>query len=157
MTQPGRNSSEGSPSGGGASHTQSVLVVDDDCLVADSLAMILERFGYQARPVYSGEEAIQAAATLRPDYFVSDIFMDELNGIDAARLISDRLPDCKVILFSGNVDAEDLIEGARLSGPAFKFLRKPFHPEVLLQCLRATIVDRTGFPADPPKATSMLR
>jgi CheY-like chemotaxis protein len=113
----------------------SILVVDDDWPVADSLAMILTQKGYRVRPVYSGEEAVDAARDLRPDYLITDIYMYTMSGIEAARTIRERLPGCKVILFPGNVDADDLMNEAARDGQVFPFLRKPFHPEILLQQL----------------------
>ena len=122
---------------GAADRPRAILVADDDWVVADSLALILKQRGYQARPVYSGEEAVKAAAEMRPDYLVSDVFMYALSGIDAARLIHEQFPGCKVILFSGHAEAEELVYESREAGSTPEFLQKPFHPEVLLRRLQA--------------------
>ena len=62
-----------------------VLVADDERLIVDTLAIILNQTGFEATAVYSGEEAIQTAKTLRPDVLISDVVMFGLNGIDAAK------------------------------------------------------------------------
>lgn len=116
-----------------------ILVADDDWLVADSLAMILKQHGYHVRTVYSGEEAVQAATEMCPDFLISDVCMYGISGIDAAQLICDRLPACKVILTSGHIEAEDLLEAARHEGQEYECLRKPFHPDVLLRRLQASL------------------
>jgi CheY-like chemotaxis protein len=113
-----------------------VLVADDEWLIADSLAMILNKSGFQATPVYSGEEAVGAAMELKPDYLVSDVCMCGMTGIEAAAQIRDIFPECKVILRSGNAVAVELVEAASAAGPIFGFLEKPFHPTVLLRQLK---------------------
>ncbi len=64
-----------------------VLVVDDNRDAADSLAMILEMLGHEARAVYDGIDAIEAARTFLPDVVLLDIGLPRLNGYDAARRI----------------------------------------------------------------------
>ena len=69
-----------------------VLVVDDERVIADTLAMILNQSGFDARPVYSGERALEMATTFAPDMLITDVIMDDLNGIDAAIRIRAQLP-----------------------------------------------------------------
>jgi CheY-like chemotaxis protein len=78
-----------------------VLVVDDERVIADTLAMILNQSGFQARAVYSGETALETAATFEPDMLITDVIMADLNGIDAAIQIRTILPRIKILLFSG--------------------------------------------------------
>ena len=47
-----------------------VLVVDDERVIADTLAMILNQSGFQARAVYSGEAALETASTYEPDMLI---------------------------------------------------------------------------------------
>ena len=61
-----------------------VLVVDDERAIAYTLAIILNKSGFEATAVYAGEEAVQTAKTFRPDVLISDVIMPGLNGIDAA-------------------------------------------------------------------------
>jgi len=69
-----------------------VLVADDERVIADTLAMILNQSGFEARAVYSGEKALELAATFAPDMMISDVIMADLNGIDAAIRIRALLP-----------------------------------------------------------------
>jgi len=61
-----------------------ILVVDDEKLVADSLVDILNKFGFKASSLYSGSEAINRAATAPFDVLISEVVMRGLSGIDAA-------------------------------------------------------------------------
>jgi CheY-like chemotaxis protein len=114
-----------------------VLVVDDERVIADTLAMILNQSGFEARAVYSGEGALDLAATFAPDMLISDVIMADLNGIDAAIRVRALLPNIKILLFSGQAATADLLEKARAQGYEFEILAKPVHPQDLLNKLRA--------------------
>lgn len=113
-----------------------VLVVDDERVIADTLAMILNQSGFEARPVYSGEKAVELAADFLPDMLISDVIMADLNGIDAAIRMRAMLPRIKILLFSGQAATADLLEKARAQGYEFEILAKPVHPQDLLSRLR---------------------
>ncbi len=113
-----------------------VLVVDDERIIADTLAMILNQSGFEARAVYSGEKALEFAVTYAPDMLITDVIMADLNGIDAAIRIRALLPEIKILLFSGQAATADLLEKARAQGYEFEILSKPVHPQDLLSKLR---------------------
>ncbi len=114
-----------------------VLVADDERVIADTLAMILNQSGFEARAVYSGEGVLELAHAFKPDMLISDVIMADLNGIDAAIRIRALLPEIKVLLFSGQAATADLLEKARNDGYEFDILAKPVHPQDLLSRLRA--------------------
>ncbi|MGA2851443.1 MAG: response regulator [Terracidiphilus sp.] len=114
-----------------------ILVADDERVIADTLSMILNQSGFEARAVYSGESALALAATFAPDMLISDVIMADLNGIDAAIRIRGLLPKIKILLFSGQAATADLLEKARAKGYEFEILAKPVHPQDLLNRLRA--------------------
>jgi CheY-like chemotaxis protein len=60
-----------------------ILIVDDNQDSADSLAMLLKIKGYEVGTAYDGEQAVEAAGTLRPNVVLLDIGMPKLNGYDA--------------------------------------------------------------------------
>ena len=115
-----------------------VLVADDEHVIADTLAMILNQSGFQARAVYSGEKALELAPEFKPDMLISDVIMADLNGIDAAIRIRELLPGIKILLFSGQAATADLLEKAHAQGYDFEILAKPVHPQDLLSKLRGT-------------------
>ncbi len=113
-----------------------VLVVDDEKVIANTLAMILNQSGFEAQAVYSGEKAVELASTYQPDMLITDVIMADLNGIDAAIRIRALLPKIKILLFSGQAATADLLEKAREKGYEFEILAKPVHPQDLLTKLR---------------------
>jgi CheY-like chemotaxis protein len=113
-----------------------VLVVDDERVIADTLAIILNQAGFDASAVYSGEDAVQSARLQPPDLVITDVVMPDLNGIEAAIVIRSFLPHCKILLFSGQAATADLRENARLRGYEFEILAKPVHPQDLLAKIR---------------------
>jgi CheY-like chemotaxis protein len=113
-----------------------VLVADDERVIADTLAMILNQSGFEARAVYSGERALEEAPLFQPNMLISDVIMADLNGIDAAIRIREILPTIKILLFSGQAATADLLEKARAEGYEFEILAKPVHPQDLLSRLR---------------------
>ena len=73
---------------------QTVLVIDDERVIADTLAAILRHNGFKALAVYSGEDAIEAAQKISPSYaVVSDILLGGMSGIDVAIEIRKRCPE----------------------------------------------------------------
>jgi DNA-binding NtrC family response regulator len=113
-----------------------VLVADDEHVIADTLAMILNHSGYDARAVYSGEDAVEVADTFRPSLIISDVVMGGITGIEASIKIQSKQPACKVLLFSGQAATTGLLEEARAQGYDFELLAKPVHPGDLLAKLR---------------------
>jgi CheY-like chemotaxis protein len=113
-----------------------VLVADDERLIADSLAIILTQSGFEATAAYSGEEVVEIANALQPDILVTDVVMGAMNGIEAATLVREMLPSCRIVLLSGHVITADLLDEARGQGHEFEIIAKPLHPNQLIAHLR---------------------
>jgi DNA-binding response OmpR family regulator len=107
-----------------------VIVADDEGAIAETMALILNAHGYNARPVSSGEAAVEMAGEFHPDFLISDIRMGTLDGIEAAIRVCERCPDCKVLVFSASIVSHETHDRLRKLG--FDFLRKPIHPSILL-------------------------
>jgi DNA-binding response OmpR family regulator len=114
-----------------------VLVVDDEEIIADILAMILMEHGFDVTAVYSGELAIATAITMKPELLISDLMMRGLDGIDTAVQIRALMPGCKVILHSGHVNTADLPLRHRLEEHSLEIVPKPIHPQTLLKHIHA--------------------
>jgi CheY-like chemotaxis protein len=113
-----------------------VLVADDEQVIANTLAIILNQVGFEARAVYSGEKAVESLDTFQPDMLISDVIMTGMTGIEAAIATRKKRPSCKILLFSGQAATADLLEKARAEGHEFEILAKPVHPTDLLAKLR---------------------
>ena len=118
-----------------------VIVLDDERVISDTLAMILNHHGFQTRVGYTGEQGLRIAQEFKPDLIVSDVIMAGLNGIDMSIQIRKMFPDCTILLFSGQAATADLLEKSRSHGYDFEILAKPVHPQDLLNKLRASQVD----------------
>ena len=79
---------------------------------------------------------MESARSLQPDLIISDVIMPDMDGIQAAISIRGFLPNCKILLFSGQAATADLLENARAQGHEFEILGKPVHPSDLLAKLR---------------------
>src|SRR5271154_40986 len=113
-----------------------VLVADDEQVIANTLAIILNQAGFEARAVYSGEKAVESLDSFQPDMLISDVIMTGMTGIEAAIATRQKMPNCKILLFSGQAATADLLEKARAEGHEFEILAKPVHPTDLLAKLR---------------------
>ncbi len=113
-----------------------VLVVDDEQVIANTLTIILNTSGFEARAVYSGEAAVESLGSFQPDVLICDVVMGGMSGIDAAITFRSQRPSCKILLFSGQAATSDLLQVARTQGHDFEIMTKPIHPLDLLAKLR---------------------
>lgn len=126
--------------GSSATPKLKILVADDEQVIANTLAIILNQAGFEARAVFSGEKAVETIDSFHPDLLISDVIMTGMTGIEAAIITRSKLPRCKILLFSGQAATADLLEKARKQGHEFEILAKPVHPTDLLAKLRGQIV-----------------
>jgi DNA-binding NtrC family response regulator len=115
--------------------TRTVYVVDDERVIAFSLAAILNASGFRAVAFTDPTEAIRSAAMDAPDLMISDVIMPGMTGIELAIQFQSAHPGCKVLLFSGQAATADLLETASKQGHDFQILAKPIHPKDLLAAI----------------------
>lgn len=121
-----------------------VLVVDDECVIADTLAMILSLRGFAPLVAYDGSSAMEIARVIPPEVLISDVMMPGMTGIELAIALMKTVPDCKVLLFSGQATTADLLADARAAGHNFTTLSKPIHPNELLSHVSKCLASRDG-------------
>ena len=119
-----------------------ISVVDDEQMIAQTLALILQKSGYLATAFFDPLQALDAASREAPDLLISDVVMPQLSGVDLAIRLKALCPTCQVVLFSGQAQAADLLGNARLQGHHFDLLSKPIHPTELLRHLELTVAKR---------------
>jgi CheY-like chemotaxis protein len=105
-----------------------IFVVDDEPVIASTLAAILQMNGFSARFFTSPLEALTAARTKAPDLLISDVTMPGISGIELAIKMKEQYPKCKVLLFSGHPASLALLADARTQGHDFCLLLKPVPP-----------------------------
>jgi DNA-binding NtrC family response regulator len=113
-----------------------VLVVDDERLIADTCAKILDDAGFYAKTAYDGWKALEMVAEFQPDYLITDVLMPRMNGVDLAISVSRMLPAVKVLLFSGQAGISGVLLEGRAQGYEFELIAKPIHPTKLIEHLR---------------------
>lgn len=116
-----------------------IIVIDDEALIAETVVEILQGEGFDAISVSSGDSAVELAKTVRPSVVLSDVMMPGLNGIETGIKIREIVPNCKIILFSGQAATVNLLEEARKSGHVFDILAKPIKPDHLISVIRASL------------------
>jgi CheY-like chemotaxis protein len=116
------------PSPGG-NHT--VLIVDDEKIIGETLGSIFTTRGYEARAAQSAEEAIEVLAEWQPNLAILDVRLPKMNGIDLAIALKNSHPACRVLLLSGYPNTVDLVARAQADGHLFEVLAKPVHPTVI--------------------------
>ena len=110
-----------------------VLIVDDEKVIADTLSMILSKSGFTTMTAYDGISALEIAAAIAPDLIISDVVMPGMTGVELAIAVTQTLPTCKILLFSGQAATLDLLKEARRDGHDFTTLTKPVHPTDMLR------------------------
>lgn len=113
-----------------------IIVVDDEVLIAETLAEILNEEGFEARAVTAADAALKLAETFVPDIMFSDVIMPGMNGVDLGVKIRAIAPRCQIFLFSGQALTVDLLEKARKQGHRFDILAKPIRPETVVELVR---------------------
>jgi CheY-like chemotaxis protein len=117
-----------------------ILVVDDESVIADTITEILSRSGYAAMAAYDAPSAIEIALLTPPELLITDVSLPGPSGIELAIMIRRIFPECKILLISGHSSTADLLMRARHAGHAFTLLPKPVQPKELLasvaECLK---------------------
>ena len=128
----GAMTGESKPNGDGARGR--VLVVEDDTLVAELAAGMLNELGFKAVVTHSAKEALaRLSGEQRPTVVFSDIVMPGgISGIELARKVRERFPELPVLLTSGYSEHVTATEG-------FPLLQKPYDMEDLADALGALL------------------
>ena len=105
-----------------------ILVVDDEAAIADTIAKILTLSGYSAMATYDGDSALETALLTPPELLLTDVVLPGMNGVELRHHHQARLPDCKILLFSGQAATADLLASAHHAGHRFTLLSKPVPP-----------------------------
>ena len=114
-----------------------VLIVDDEEVVVQSVAGVLEDEGFQVATARSGEEAIRVFQQEEPDVTLLDIWMPGMDGIEILKRLKWIAPECQVIMISGHATISTAMTSVKLG--AFDFIEKPLSLDVLLLTIRRAL------------------
>ena len=111
-------------------HTLRVLIVEDNKDGADSLAALLQMYGFEVQVAYTGPDGLQAALDDPPDAVVCDINLPGMDGLTIARRLREQLPEKPLMVAVSAMREEDLIGPAGRAGFDHYFA-KPADPAEL--------------------------
>ena len=118
----------------------SILVVDDEAAIRESLRMVLEFEGYRVEEAGNGLEALQKVRERPPHAILLDLRMPEMDGAETLRSLRERGYDMPVLVVSGHADVATAVEMTRRG--AFDFFEKPFQSDRLLISVRNAVEAR---------------
>jgi two-component system OmpR family response regulator len=118
-----------------------VLVVDDETVLAEMVSMALRYEGWNIATAADGASAITAARGSRPDAVVLDIMLPDMSGLEVLRKLREQNPQLPVLLLTAKDAIEDRIAGLTAGGD--DYVTKPFSIEEVVLRLRA-LLRRTG-------------
>ena len=114
-----------------------ILIIEDEQLLADSIAEVLRRKGFEAEAVYDGETGAEYAELGVYDLLILDVMMPGLDGYTVARQVRARHLGTPILMLTARSDIEDRIQG--LNAGADYYLTKPFDSRELLACVNALL------------------
>lgn len=118
-----------------------VLVVDDETVLADMVAMALRYEGWTINTAGDGAGAIAAARADKPDVVVLDVMLPDMSGLEVLAKLRQDNPRLPVLLLTAKDAVEDRIAGLTAGGD--DYVTKPFSIEEVVLRLRA-LLRRTG-------------
>ena len=120
---------------------RSVLIVDDDLELAESLALGLNRQGFLTSLADRADLALTLALSDRPDLILLDFGLPDMDGFAVCQRLEENRSTASipVIMLSGSVE-DEMIRRARAAGCQF-YLQKPYDPNALLTLIDLVLSD----------------
>jgi len=121
-----------------------VLIADDNAFVRTALYEIFEREPdfHVCAVVENGREAVEEACRLRPDLIVLDLAMPVMNGLDAARVLRQVMPDVPLVIYSAS--AKDVSEQVARSIGISGLISKSDRVSVLINAVRGALMRKAA-------------
>lgn len=120
---------------------KTILVVDDDKSIRDSLKMVLEFESYEVLFAENGQEALRQLAAASIDLILLDVKMAGMDGLEVLQRVREKRAELPVIMISGHGTIETAVEATKLG--AFDFLPKPLDRDKLLVTVRNALHQAT--------------
>ena len=114
-----------------------ILLIEDEKLLADSVAALLSARGYDMETAYDGDTGLQYARLGIYDLVILDVMMPGLDGYQVARQLRSEHSAVPILMLTARSDILDRIQG--LNSGADYYLTKPFVSRELLACIHALL------------------
>lgn len=140
--------------------TETILVVEDEPSLQETLAYSLKKDGYAVEAVGDGRSALEAARRLRPDLIILDLMLPEIDGFEVTRILRREMTTA-IIMLTARDDEIDRVVGLEVG--ADDYLTKPFSMRELLARVKAQlrrerlIREELGKTADSMPAHEILK
>src|ERR1700689_1755652 len=112
----------------------SILIVDDEKGIRESLGALLRDEGYTVDVVGSGEECLEVIETRHYDLVLLDIWLPKLDGLETLERIQEQEAPPMVVVISGHANIETAVRATKLG--AFDFIEKPLSLEKIVLVVR---------------------
>lgn len=116
-----------------------VLIVDDNAIVREVIALVVKRKGYISEDANNGKEALEKISQRKPDIIILDVAMPEMNGIEVCtRLREDtHTQGIPIIFLSAQRGVEEFMKG--MPGAVIEYIEKPCNIEHLLRLIEKIV------------------
>ena len=118
----------------------SILIIDDEAAIRESLETLLELEGYRIATAENGEDGLARIAERPYDLILLDFALPDRNGLEILTDIHDRDPNLAVIMITAYGTVENAVRA--MQGGAVNFVQKPWDNEKLLADIRAAVARR---------------
>lgn len=122
-------------------HVPRILIVDDEVKLVKKLRKLLEKDGFEIETASNGKEALNIIEASKPfDVIISDIRMEEMDGLTFLKEVHQKGLDVGVIMITGYGDMDTFLESLYFG--AFEYINKPVHYEKLVETINKLLHDR---------------
>ncbi len=135
-----------------ASKRKMILLVDDDPISLETLALAAESWGYDVCSAENGEEALALFEFRSPDLVLSDMVMPKLDGLGLLKRLRGAYPDVKVILFTAHARISDAVSA--IKNGAADLITKPFDFKRLKPTLERLLAEDRISSREPSSANT---
>lgn len=118
-------------------HLPSILVVDDESAILDTLRILLKNSGFEVETAQGGTAGIDAIRRGTPDIVLTDVRMPQVGGIDILDAVREQHADTPVILMTAQASLQSAIQAVNQG--AFYYIQKPFSNDDLLAICRRAV------------------
>jgi two-component system nitrogen regulation response regulator NtrX len=120
--------------------SESILIVDDERGIRETLSAILRDEGFHADAVESGEECLKAIARRAYGCVLLDVWLPGISGLETLQQMRDTNSDVAVVIISGHGNVETAVRATKLG--AFDFIEKPLSIEKTVLTIRNALRQR---------------
>jgi FixJ family two-component response regulator len=115
-----------------------VVVVDDDISVRESLELLIQNEGWQAALFQSAKEFLTRSPTVVPSCLILDVNLPDLSGLDIQQRIGDEKSSTPIIFITGYGDIPTSVRAMKAG--AAEFLTKPLDDEIVIRAIREAVL-----------------